>query len=228
MKSFMSHFSHSPSPSPRPDQSVAPHVDPLSSRSDAFAVAPGPIETPASVCLGCGRIDCACEEPATRPRVVEEAPADPMVEYRKLEARVRAEARERPIETPGDRRAMAVAAGEYPQLTCGGRRILVRAIVGLAEREVATPFERRLRAAYFGCVLETTPSGLINPTPMDWTALWLSQQLPGAEMHVYRALVAKMLLHVRLRAPLSPEQTRLWSVYRKAQSELGSDAEATR
>ena len=164
-------------------------------------------------------------------------------EYLELEARVRAEAAASPDETPGMRRAVAVAASEYPELSYGGRRILVRAIVGLAEREVATPFEQRLRAAYFGRVLETTPSGLIDPTPLDWTALWLSQQLPGAGlmdderdeqsldrsgMRIYRRIVAKMLLYVRLRAPLSPEQERMWSVYRKAKSELGSDGEATR
>lgn len=120
-------------------------------------------------------------------------------------------------------RAMAVAASEYPQLTYGGRRILVRAVVGLDEREVATPFEQRLRAAYFGRVPEAMPSGLINPTPMDWTALWLSMQ----PMHVFRAYVAEMLAAVRTlgAGSLSPEQTRLWSVYRKAQSEIGTERE---
>ena len=147
---------------------------------------------------------------------------DPMAGYRELEASVRAEA----DEATGMRRAMAVVASEHPQSTYGQRRLLARAIVQLGDREAVTDFERRVRAAYAGHVLETTPSGLINPTPVDWTALWLSQQLPGAAMHVYRGLVTKMLLHVRLRAPLSPEQARLHSVYRKAQSELGTEEAA--
>ena len=151
---------------------------------------------------------------------------DPMAGYRELEARVRAEAAAKADETPALRRAMAVVASEHPQSTDGQCRLLARAIVQLGDREAVTDFERRVRAAYAGHVLETTPSGLINPTPVDWTALWLSQQLPGAAMHVYRGLVTKMLLHVRLRAPLSPEQTRLHSVYRKAQSELGTEEAA--
>ena len=123
---------------------------------------------------------------------------------------------------------MAVVASEHPQSTYGQRRLLARAIVQLGDREAVTDFERRVRAAYAGHVLETTPSGLINPTPVDWTALWLSQQLPGAAMHVYRGLVTKMLEHVRLvgAGRLTPEQTRLYAVYRKAQSELGTEEAA--
>jgi hypothetical protein len=129
-------------------------------------------------------------------------------------------------ETPEMRRAMAVVEQEYP---CGGyygaRRLLVRAIVSMGEAEVRTDLERRVRAAYAGDVLDVMPPGLINPTPMDWSALWLSQQLPGAQMHVYRALVATMLEHVRTigAVDLSPEQARLYSVYRKAQSELETE-----
>ena len=147
---------------------------------------------------------------------------DPMAGYRELEASVRAEA----DEATGMRRAMAVVASEHPQGTYGQRRLLARAIVQLGDREAVTDFERRVRAAYAGHVLETTPSGLINPTPVDWTALWLSQQLPGAAMHVYRGLVTKMLRRVRLRRALSPEETRLYAVYRKAQSELGTEEAA--
>lgn len=130
-------------------------------------------------------------------------------------------------ETPAERRALAVIASEYPGRPYGIRRTLVRAIVAMNEREVKTDFEQRVRAAYFGRVVETMPSGLIDPTPMDAAALWLSQR----PMHTYRAMVAEMLEHARALGAdgLSPEQARLYSVYRKAASELeGERKEVTR
>jgi hypothetical protein len=116
---------------------------------------------------------------------------------------------------------MAVVASEYPHMTYGQRRLLVRAVLTAGDREPGTALEDRIRAAYTGTAIETTPSSLINPTPMDWTALWLSMQ----PMHVFRAYVAEMLAAVRTHGEgtLSREQTRLWSVYRKAQSELGTE-----
>jgi hypothetical protein len=130
-------------------------------------------------------------------------------------------------ETPAETRAMDVSARFFPALAYGQRRTLVRAIARMTEHPDSPRFEVEIRAAYRGAVIETTPSGLINPTPLDWTALWLSQQLPGAAMHVYRALVTRMLEHVRLLGAgrLTPEQTRIHCVYRKAASELATERE---
>ena len=46
-------------------------------------------------------------------------------------------------------------------------------------------------------------------------------------MLVYREMVRQMLLHVRTlgAGSLSPEQTRLYCVWRKAESELGTEGE---
>jgi hypothetical protein len=130
-----------------------------------------------------------------------------------------------PIETPADRRAMAVIEAEYPHGGYyGSRRTLARAIVAMSEAEVRTDFERRVRAAYAGRLLETVPSAIPADTAVDLVARQLAIELPGWPLHTYRSRVMEMLSAVREQGSgaLSPHQARLFTHYQKAVSELNT------
>ena len=75
---------------------------------------------------------------ASRPRATE-APSSP----------------ETPVlDTPAETRGMAVAARIFPALAYGQRRTLVRAIARMTEHPDSPRFEREIRAAYVGAVVE--------------------------------------------------------------------------
>jgi hypothetical protein len=59
-----------------------------------------------------------------------------------------------PVETPAERRGMAVAEHYCPWLSYGQRRTLVRAIARMTEHPDSPRFEVEIRAAYRGAVVE--------------------------------------------------------------------------
>ena len=58
------------------------------------------------------------------------------------------------LDTPAETRGMAVAARIFPALAYGQRRTLVRAIARMTEHPDSPRFEREIRAAYVGAVVE--------------------------------------------------------------------------